>query len=308
MNPHIHTLAGNLLWEMTLDFPSWEAGRTQRAQTEAFQAGGKGVNVARMLARLGVPATALFFPGGTTGAECENWVKAKGIACQTFAVPEATRMGLVVRSQNQPETTFLGPDVPIGAAAAEACADYLDHCPEGDVLAICGSLPGWTSEACEPLRTAVDRWLRRGPVVVDTYGPPLAWLIEHPVAWVKINRAEFDGLFGEQERDQPLFNRLRLAIERWAPHAWIITDGPRPLWFAERDAPPASLTPPQVAEISSTGSGDVLHACLICSIFHDKLTLTDALRRALPYAAANAAHGAVADFPLKNLPDLGTFA
>ena len=308
MNPHIHTLTGNLLWETTLDFSEWEPGRTQRARAAAFQAGGKGVNVAKMLTRLGVPATALFFPGGATGAECDAWVRSQGIACQPFPVPVATRVGLVVRAPDRVETTFLGPDVPLDAAAARACADHLDRCPEGDVLAICGSVPGWTSVACNPVRAAVDRWLERGTVVVDTYGPPLAWLAERAVAWVKINRTEFDALFRDDERDQPLVDRLRSAIGRWSPRAWIITDGPRPLWFAERSAAPASLTPPQVAEVSSTGSGDVLHACLICSVFHHQLSLSDALQRALPYAAANAAHRAVADFPLSNLPDLGSSA
>ena len=305
MNPHIHTFTGNLLWEKTLDFAAWEPGRTQRARAATFQAGGKGLNVAKMLARLGVPATALFFPGGATGAECTAWVRAQGIACQTFPVPEATRVGLVVRAPGRPETTFFSPDVPLDAAAAEACAQYLDRCPSGDVLAICGSIPGWTAKACDSLRAAVDRWLERGPVVVDTYGPPLAWMIERPVAWVKVNRAEFDTLFGEEDREQPLVNRLRSAVGRWSPQAWIITNGPQPLWFVERDAAPASLTPPPVAEVSSTGSGDILHACLVCSVFRHQLSLADALQRALPYAAANAACGTVADFPLDDLPDLG---
>jgi len=306
MTPHIHTFTGNLLWEKTLRFACWEPGRTQRAQAADFQVGGKGINVARMLARLGVPATALFFPGGATGAECDVWVRARGIACRTFPVPEATRVGLVVRAPHQAETTFLGPDVPLDAVAARACADHLGRCRGGDVLAICGSVPGWESDAGEPLRAAVDRWLECGPVVVDTYGSPLAWLIQRPVAWVKINRVEFDGLFGKDERSQPLPDRLVSAIERWSPQAWIVTDGPRPLWFAERGAPPTSLTPPPVVEVSSTGSGDVLQACLICSVFKHQLGLPEGLRRALPYAAANAAYGAVADFPLQDLPDLGS--
>ena len=156
-----------------------------------------------MLTRLGVPATALFFPGGATGAECDAWARAQGIACQTFPVPVATRVGLVVRAPDRPETTFFSPDIPLDAAAVRACADHLARCPAGDVLAICGSVPGWASAACDTLRAAVDRWLERGPVVVDTYGPPLAWLIERPVAWVKINRTEFDALFGRRNVINP---------------------------------------------------------------------------------------------------------
>ena len=302
MIPHLHTLTGNLLWEQTLEFPTWKAGRTQRAESAAFQVGGKGINVARMLRRLGAPVTALCFPGGATGADCEAWMHAHGIPSQTFPVAQPTRLGVVVRARDQPETTFFSPNVPIEAPAAQACADYLDHCPDGDVLAISGSVPGWSDPGCDPLRAAVERWIERGPVVADTYGPPLDWLIERPVAWVKVNRTEFDALFGEDYHPEPIVNRLRTAVTRWAPHAWIVTDGPGPVWFVENGGTPSSLTPPPVIQVSPTGSGDVLQACLMQAIFHRGSTLPDALQQALPYAAANSAHAGIAEFPLHSLP------
>jgi fructose-1-phosphate kinase PfkB-like protein len=308
MIPRIHTLTGNLLWEKTFTFASWEPGHTQRAQADFFQVGGKGINVSRMLNRLGAPTTALFFPGGTTGAECEAWVRAQGVACQTFPLAAPTRAGLAVRTPGRPETTFLGPDVPLEASAVRACAGYLDTCAAGDVLAVCGSVPGWNLPDSEPLREAISRWLARGPVVADTYGPPLAWLSERPLAWVKVNRIEFDTLFAEEERKQSLTERLVKALARWPVRAWIVTDGPRPVWLAERGGVPAGVTPPAVAEVSSTGSGDVLHACLLHAVFHHRQPLPAALRLALPYAAANAAHSTVADFPLNNLPPFGSIA
>ncbi len=308
MIPHIYTLTGNLLWETTFTFASWEPGRTQRAQAATFQAGGKGINVSKMLARLGAPTTALFFPGGATGAECEEWVRAQGVTCQTFPVATPTRAGLVVRASGWPETTFLGPDAPFETPAVRACAEYLDACPAGDVLAVCGSVPGWNSEACEPLHAAISRRCARGPIVADTYGLALTWLIERPLAWVKVNRTEFDALFAEEERGQPMAERLIASLDRWPVRAWIVTDGPRPVWFAEHGRAPTSVPPPPVVEVSSTGSGDVLHACLLHAVFHHRQPLFEALELALPYAAANAAHATVADFPLNNLPDFGSIA
>ncbi len=308
MIPRVHTLTGNLLWEKTFTFAAWAAGRTQRAQAEFFQVGGKGVNVAKMLGRLGAPATALFFPGGMTGGDCERWARAQGIDCRTFPLAASTRAGLAVRAPGQPETTFLGPDVPLEAAAVQACAAHLDHCPPGDVLAICGSVPGWAAPACDPLRDAIDRWLTRGPAVADTYGLPLAWLVQRPLTWVKVNRAEFDGLFGEAERTRPMADRLATLLARHPVRAWIVTDGPRPVWFAEHGRAPASAAPPVVAEVSPTGSGDVLHACLLHGVIHHGLPLSEALQRALPYAAANAADATVADFPLNNLPAFGSIS
>jgi len=308
MMPTIHTLTGNLLWEKTFTFAAWEAGRTQRAQAERFQVGGKGVNVSRMLVRLGAPTAAWFFPGGATGAECEAWLRARDVPCRPFPLTAPTRAGLVVHSPPRPETTFLGPDVPLEAAAVRACADQLDACPAGDMLAVCGSIPGWDSAALDPLRAAIDRWLARGPVVADTYGAPLAWLTARPLAWVKVNRLEFDALFPEPANSGALAARIAAAQGRGPVRTWIVTEGSRPLWYAERDGTPASLTPPTVKEVSATGSGDVLHACLLHAMFHHRLPLPEALRRALPYAAANAAQATVADFPLNNLPNLRSSA
>jgi len=304
--PSLHTLTGNLLWEQTLCFDSWEPGRTQRARSASFQAGGKGVNVSRMLARLGTPAAALCLPGGATGAECESWIRARGIDCRAFRAAAPTRTGLVVRAPGRAETTFLGPDSPVDAAAAAACAAHLDACPAGDVLAVCGSIPGWAAPACEPLRTAFARWIGRGPLVADTYGPPLAWLAGQPLAWIKVNRAEFEGLWPEGERAEPIAARLAAALRRWPARAWIVTDGPRPVWLAAEGRPPGAFAPPPIAEVSATGSGDVLQACLIHAVFCNGLSLAEALPRALPYAAANAASAGIADFPLRGLPDLGS--
>jgi 1-phosphofructokinase/tagatose 6-phosphate kinase len=63
-----------------------------------------------------------------------------------------------------------------------------------------------------------------------------------------------------------------------------------------------------VDEVSPTGSGDVLHAAVLHAVYHHRQTLADAVRQALPYAAANAAHATVADFPLNNLPRFGSIA
>jgi fructose-1-phosphate kinase PfkB-like protein len=169
-------------------------------------------------------------------------------------------------------------------------------------------VPDWNSEACAPLHAAITRRLARGPVVADTYGAPLTWLVERPLAWVKVNRVEFDALFAEEERRQPMADRLIASLDRWPVRAWIVTDGPRPVWFAEHGRAPTSVVPPPVIEVSSTGSGDVLHACLLHAFFHHRQPLFDALELALPYAAANAAHSTVADFPLNNLPDFGSIA
>lgn len=299
----ILTLTGNLLAERTFTFPDWAPGRTQRAGGESFQVGGKGVNVARMLHRIGSPTTAWCFTGGPSGDECAAWLSARGLPHRCFATAAPTRTGLVVRKEDGGETTFLGPDRVPDAAALRACAEALEAelRPENR-LAFCGSFPGWGTAAAAPLRAALERWIEHGALAADSYGPPLSWLVERPVPLVKVNRQEFDPLFPEHERHVPVVERLGEALRRWPVQAWIVTDGPAPVCYAAVDTPPAAQTPPEVREVSPTGSGDVLFAMVLHARHALNLGLADAVNFALPYAAANAAHPGVADFDLNNLP------
>ena len=291
--PHLFTLTGNLLAERTLEIPTWSPGRTQRARTESFQVGGKGVNVCRMLTRLGIPNTTLLFPGGAPGAECEAWLRARTLPFRAFANSQPTRTGTVVRDLGGPhgETTFLGPDVPPDAAALQSCAAFLDAQPDGQVLALCGSFPGWGTDAFAPLRAALARWGRRGELVADTYGPPLADVVTWPLALLKIN--------DDERRTLPATGVDALASVR----RWVVTDGPRAVHFRDGDAAPATRSPPPVREVSPTGSGDVLLACLLTALFVQRRPLPDAVDYAIPFAAANAAHPGVAEFEMPLQPE-----
>lgn len=292
--PHVYTLTGNLLAERTFEFEMWQPGKTHRAKRESFQVGGKGINVSKMLNRLGVPNTALCFTGGAAGTECEGWLSERGFRFHAFASASATRQGLVVRGVGQPETTFLGPDSIPSASAIAACAEYLTRQPDGQVLALCGSFPGWNDPSFDVLRATCERWLKRGSLVADVYGPPLTWASQHALELVKINAAEFSALSPNgAELPEGLGNeRLTSSVRRW-----VVSDGAARVWFKEWDTGPDSLMPPVVKEISATGSGDVMFASILDSLFVRKSTLRDAVAGALPLAAANAAHPGVAEFP-----------
>ncbi len=299
MSPAIFTFTGNLLAERTQHFATWAPGRTQRATGESFQVGGKGINVAKMLARFGTPATALTFAGGSTGADCRAWLARQRFASELFPTVAATRSGLVVRTDGQPETTFLGPDAAPDAAAWQAAAAFIDAQPTraGTTLAICGSSPGWASADATPWRDAIGRWLqRRHLLVVDSYGPPLADLVARAVTLIKINADELRVLLGDDATADTAAN-LALAQARWPHPVWAISDGPGPVWLAEPGQPLVRLTPPPVLEVSATGSGDVLLASLLHARLVRGMSWRESLAFALPYASANAAHPGIAEFP-----------
>jgi 1-phosphofructokinase len=285
----IFTLTANLLAERTLEFDRWAPGETQRAVRESFQVGGKGINVSKMLTRLGVPNTALCFTGGAPGAECEAWLRTRAFNFHAFGTSVPTRSGTVIRDVHvrEPETTFLGPDAAPDADAIKRAAEFLNAQSAGRVLVVSGSVPGWKTPALEPLRAALRQWTEKGILVVDTYGPPLIDLVRQPVALLKINADELQSL------GQSSLENLPPTVQRA-----IVSDGPRSVRIRDQDGSLAEFTPPVIREISATGSGDVLLACVLAAMFVRRLPLAAAVAFAIPYSAANAGHGGIAEFPL----------
>lgn len=323
----IITLTGNLLAERTFTADGWKIGKTQRATTESFQVGGKGINVSKMLTRIGENTTAWCFIGGPSGDECAAWLESSQLPHRAFRTSAPTRTGLVIRDSREAtrETTFLGPDRIVDAEALRACADALAreraqaHAPS-DVasnsdasarpttrIALCGSFPGFATEAAEPLRAELERWAKIGALDVDTYGPPLQWALEQPVSLIKINRDEFAGLFKADQLPLSTDALLALARKRWPAQSWVITDGPNAVFFCSQNSAIGRAEPPRVEEVSATGSGDVVFACLLHALYTQQKPLAKAVAFALPFGAANAAHPGVAEFALNNLPDARSF-
>jgi fructose-1-phosphate kinase PfkB-like protein len=132
--------------------------------------------------------------------------------------------------------------------------------------------------------------------VVDTYGAALRWFVDEGVALIRVNRRELEPLSPLPSRTSP-GELLRVARDRHRARRWATTDGKAPVWFIDENHDPESIPSPSVREISPTGSGDVMLACVLHGRFQQGLSWRDAVVWSLPYAAANAAHPGVAEFP-----------
>jgi len=288
---HITTLTGNLLAEWTYHIDDLVAGATHRAESSSFQVGGKGINVARILNRLGIEATALAFAEGGIGDLCSQWLAREGIHHQIFPLAAEVRTGLVVRTKAGTETTFLGQDPPVPQNSWLAAMNSVRSGP-ASWLAVCGSIPGWK----ENWQQEVASLLSGGDihVAVDTYGPPLNALTRLPLDLVKINRSELNRLYPWAE-NQPLTDVL-VRLNRESPvQNWIITDGANPIMASLYQSGVHQVTPAKIREVSPTGSGDTFLAALLSKW---DAGFTNALAFAAACATANAASEHIGDFEL----------
>lgn len=161
-----------------------------RTTNERYYPGGGGVNVARVLAELGSPATAVYLAGGLSGALVDELLAGHALTPLRVGVAGDTRISHSVYERSTGlEYRFVpeGPDVgaPEMARAVAAIAG-LDF----DWLVASGSLPhGLGPEAYGPLvRLAAERGAR---FALDTSGPALAaTLATGPVALIKPSLGE----------------------------------------------------------------------------------------------------------------------
>ncbi|MBR4597075.1 MAG: hypothetical protein IKO42_01615, partial [Opitutales bacterium] len=164
----VFTLTCNLLAQHTLDFDAVNSGAVNRAKSTEFCAGGKGVNVAAALLKMGVDACATIFSGGKTGLRCEDFLSEKGVKFLAVKTGYETRSGFVCRNQKM-ETTFFEPDAFLSDSDFEnACSLIASRAEEGDILAFCGSAPNWSDKKFAALKSLLKGKNLR--FVCDTYG------------------------------------------------------------------------------------------------------------------------------------------
>ncbi|HFU4011110.1 TPA: 1-phosphofructokinase [Streptococcus suis] len=88
-----------------------ETGSVNRMDSDDKYAGGKGINVSRVLKRLGYPNTATGFLGGFTGQFIKDGLDSEGITTDFVAVDQDTRINVKIKADQETEINGLGPIV-----------------------------------------------------------------------------------------------------------------------------------------------------------------------------------------------------
>ena len=149
-------------------------------------AGGGGINVARVLHRLGADVCAWALAGGAAGTQVRQLLAAEGVPTLLQPISGDTRENFsVVETTTSQEFRFVLPGPTLQASEWQACLDALaTHTPPPRWLIASGSVPPATPAdfSAQLARAASGRGAR---VAVDTSGPPLAAALQAGVALVK---------------------------------------------------------------------------------------------------------------------------
>ncbi len=189
----IVTLTANPALDLTYSMERYASGTSIRTATAQSRAGGKGVNVARVLRSEGIDTLAIVPLGGLVGREFEADLVESDVPHIAVSVSSDTRRSIAVVERAVGDTTVLN-ETGEGysgnkweAIFRETIARLTDDC---ECLVIAGSLPPKTP-ANFFTRLIGEATSREIPVVVDASGP---WLLEAARAGASVVKPNLEEL------------------------------------------------------------------------------------------------------------------
>jgi tagatose 6-phosphate kinase len=247
-------------------------GRVARVPGFTRISGGKGLNVARVLARFGHRVTACGFLGGASGAEVAALVAADGVVPAFTATTAATRIGFQAIAPTGGSTAVLEQGGPVSAAEQDALVATVAGLANTHALVIIGGAP---PPGCDGLYARLLTVCRQAqvPCWIDGHGPAMAQALALGPDLVKPNRDEYGDGTGWQTAGE-----LHLTDGGGG----VAIHGPDGDW---------RVTPPAIVEVNPIGSGD----CYLAALAHARLSGWDAATQWRWAAAAGAANAARAD-------------
>lgn len=277
-------LSLNTAVDRTLLVPYLRPGRVHRATRAHRTAGGKGLNVARALRRLGMQVRVIGFLGGVAAPFVHEQCAEIGIEQRWVDIADESRTCVIAVDEEAGGQTVLNePGPQIQGPELDWLRDELELYggTAGDILCISGSAPPGVGDGfyAEVVRAARARDVR---VLVDASGESLRRASqEHPWA-VAPNLREAVDAFGERGGPEALARGLGSEAE----HV-LITLGARGVVYVTGGECTA-LRPPAVRALNAVGSGDALVAGFLAGI-SEGLVPIDAARLGVACGASNAA-------------------
>lgn len=260
-------------------------GEVNRVEQVHVHAGGKGVNVARLLHGWGRTTTVLGFAGGPVGDQIGASLTEAGLVHDLVRCREESRRTVtVVEEETGSATGFYEAGPTISTSEWEAFrAAFDDELSSVRLVVLSGSQPpGIPPDAYRQLTaTAVARGL---PVIVDAHGQPLLQTLTAGPSIVTPNEAELAdalGLARPVTLEAAVEAAHRLAYE--GAGRVVVTLGARGLIGATPDSTWLAQAPVVVG--NPTGAGDAVVAVLADSELSDR-SWPETLRLASATAAA----------------------
>jgi 6-phosphofructokinase 2 len=265
--PKIVTLTMNPAVDISTSVALIEPVRKLRCRPETREAGGGGINVARVIHRLGGDVLAVYLAGGVVGELLKKQVAREGVPSLVVPIAGETRESFTVTDETtRDEFRFVMPGPTLTEEEWRACLAQVEAALDGaGYLVVSGSLPTGTPQDFHAQLGAMARRVK-ARFVVDASGAQLKSALDAGVYLAKPNLRELEDItasaLGERSAQVAACRRIIgsgkaeiLALTMGSDGALVVTRDEA--WFAD----------PLSVEINGTvGAGDSFLAALTCAL------------------------------------------
>lgn len=252
--------------------------------------GGKGINVAKVLAQYGYEVKALGFLGGYTGKYIGSLVESYGIKTAFTQVAGETRTSTNVISDDGYITELLEPGPFISKEEIDAfLSAYETEIKDCEMVVISGSAPqGVDAEMYAQMINAANKMGKK--VLLDTSGNNLKKGMYARPYFMKPNIKELETLQGKKMQNLDDIKDAATEIVEWGvPHV-MVSMGSKGIVYAYEEngeVMTSHIPAPKIKVINSVGSGDSAVAAFAMAQL-DGLDPIATLKRCVAISCTNA--------------------
>lgn len=257
----IYTVTFNPSLDYIIQVDHFMTGQINKTTYENILPGGKGINVAIVLANFGHESTALGFMAGFTGKEIEHRLENFGCSSSFIQVKEGlSRINVKMKSDEETEINGMGPA--IQQEDIDKLFDQLKVLTDQDVLVISGSIPKTLPDT---MYEQIIEYVQPNhcKVVVDATNTLLMKVLRYHPFLIKPNNIElgeiFDVTLNTQEEVLPYAHKLQ---ELGARNILVSMAGQGAVLLDE-NGKEYRLPAPKGNVINSVGAGDSMVAGFI---------------------------------------------
>ncbi len=281
----IYTLTLNPSLDYLITVPDFQIGRTNRTDWERMIPGGKGLNVSKVLANLGIESTAFGFIAGFVGEEISKRTKEYGIHAEYILVPKGvSRINIKLLSSEGTEINGQGPK--IGEAEFETLLEKLKQLKTGDLLVLAGNIPGSLPQDSysQIMETLKDRGVQ---FVVDTTKEGMLSTLKYGPFLVKPNHHELGEIFHTTISSPQKAVMYAEKLKEMGAKNILVSMGEKGAVLLAENGEKISADAPKGQVINAVGAGDSMVAGFLAG-WQEKQDYAYAFYTALAAGSASA--------------------
>jgi len=279
--PNTITLTVNPAIDVSTSVSTFTPFSKLRGTPPHREPGGGGINVARVIKRLGGEVSAIYPAGGAIGLLLRRLIESEGVASIAIDTEAETRENFtVVETSSGKQYRFVLPGAALHEHEWRSCLDALASLRSAPSFIVAsGSLPSSVPEDfyARVVKLAASRGMR---VAIDASGAPLEAALEQGVDLIKPNLREFQELTNSNVSDDAdLIEAARQLIARGRARMIALSLGEDGALLITREVA-LRAKGMEIAPLSVVGAGDSFLAGLVWRLA-TSADLAEALRLAI---------------------------